>query len=300
MQKRNVLNSPRLSELKKRRRYAFLTKFLIFILLFGTFIGLGTYFSRLDDLNIDQIEISGIKTVEKNQVEQSVQAEISENYLWLFPKTNVLIYPKKDIRIALQNDFSRLTDIDLSLKDKKTLLVSVSEREPAYLWCGMTLPDEASELEENKCYFMDREGYIFDEAPYFSGEVYFKLYGPIENENAPVGSYFSPKYFTQLISFKDTVMDMGIEPVMLNLLAGGDVEMFLAKKGANDRGPKIIFQPNADLENVAENLQAALSTEPLLSGMKNKYSKLEYIDLRFGNKVYFKFSGQSEPASGGQ
>jgi nucleoside-diphosphate-sugar epimerase len=38
-----------------------------------------------------------------------------------------------------------------------------------------------------------------------------------------------------------------------------------------------------------ENLDAAIDTEPLKSKLKNKFSSLEYIDLRYGNKVYDKF-----------
>ena len=45
----------------------------------------------------------------------------------------------------------------------------------------------------------------------------------------------------------------------------------------------------SDFQKIAENLQAALATEPLRSDFKNKYSSLLYLDLRYGNKVYFKF-----------
>jgi len=44
------------------------------------------------------------------------------------------------------------------------------------------------------------------------------------------------------------------------------------------------------MQNIKENLDTALNTEPLKSDFKKKYSSLEYIDLRFGNKVYSKFS----------
>ena len=47
---------------------------------------------------------------------------------------------------------------------------------------------------------------------------------------------------------------------------------------------------DSDFEKLAENLQAALMTEPLQSDFKNKFSSLLYIDLRFGNKVYYKFN----------
>ena len=73
------------------------------------------------------------------------------------------------------------------------------------------------------------------------------------------------------------------------------MEIFLSKGTSSTSaiGPKIIFKKDADLQNIAENLQAALNIEPLKSKFKNKYSLLLYIDLRFGNKVYDKFLEQS-------
>jgi hypothetical protein len=53
--------------------------------------------------------------------------------------------------------------------------------------------------------------------------------------------------------------------------------------------PKIIFKIDSDYQKIAENLQAALSTEPLHSDLQKKLALLLYLDLRFGNKVYYKF-----------
>jgi hypothetical protein len=58
----------------------------------------------------------------------------------------------------------------------------------------------------------------------------------------------------------------------------------------------IKFKLNSDFENLAENLDAALDTDPFKTEFKNKYALLQYIDLRFGNKVYYKFGASSSPS----
>ena len=68
-----------------------------------------------------------------------------------------------------------------------------------------------------------------------------------------------------------------------------DIKMYLSGGATSTTGPEIIFKTDADFQKIAENLEAALTTEPLLSKFKNNYSSLLYIDLRFGNKVYYKF-----------
>lgn len=301
--KRNVLNSPRLSELKKKRKRAVFNKF--FILLFGllTIFILLTYLSRLDSLNIAEIQITGNKIVDSAVLKGAVGEQIAGKYLWLFPKTNTLIYPQSAIKNGLQDKFKRIGDINLSIKNNTVLEVSIIEREAKYTWCGVDSPETASGAEistgNQKCYFLDEDGYAFDEAPYFSGNVYFKFYGlpaqagSVEN---PLGSYFSKQNFKELISFKDTLVAMGLKPMALYVTNNGDMEIFLSRENTNGTMPKIIFKGDADFKNIAENLQAALHTEPLQSKFKNNYSALEYIDLRFENKVFDKFSVQGESA----
>jgi len=282
MQKRNVLNSPRLLELKKNRRKVFFRKTLFLaVIILIIFFGLA-YLSHLDSLNITEVEIGGNRVIDTEALKTTVNQQIARKYLWLFPKTNILIYPQNAIKNELRDKFKRVKDVSLSIKDGKILAISLIEREAKYTWCGITI-----NLEEEKCYFLDADGYIFDEAPYFSEEVYFKFYG-LENYN-PLGTFFSEQNFKQLISFKDTLAGMELRPIAMYVKNDGNAEVILSKGSSASVPPKIIFKMDSDFQNIAENLDAALHTEPLLSKFKNKYSSLQYIDLRFENRVYDKF-----------
>lgn len=276
--RRNILNSPRLLELKNKKKKIFIRKLIIFSVLFLILVGTLSYISRIKRLNIAEVQVQGNKVIDTEAVIEVVNREIAGKYLWLFPKTNILLYPKSKIRTKIADKFKRFKDITLSLGTEKNLVISVSERAPEYTWCGI-IPPQTTEKEI--CYFLDKDGYIFDEAPYFSGEVYFKFYG-----KANVGTYFSKENqenFAQLILFKDALVAMELKPVVLYIEDTEDIKIFLS------RGPQILFKKDADFERVAENLKAAISTEPLKSKLKNNYSTLSYIDLRFGNKVYYKF-----------
>lgn len=289
MQKRNVLNSPRLLELKKSRKKAFWGKVLVSFLGLVAVFAFLAYISRLENLNISEIKISGNKTVETDLLLETIKGEVAGKYLWLFPKTNVLIYPQNTIKATLENNFKRLKNTSFSIENNKILSVSLDERTAKYMWCGASLPAEEDTAE--KCYFLDEEGFVFDEAPYFSGEVYFKFYGAnnlaVEN---PQGSYFSEQSFSQLIFFKNFLTDLDLKPVQMLVKEDGDVEIYLSKGSMLSQNPKILLKIDSDFQNVAENLDAALGTEPLKSKIKNKYSLLQYIDLRFGNRVISKFN----------
>ena len=267
MQKRNVLNFPRLSELKKQRQKVFLSQvFLIGSIFIAVLVGL-VYISRISRLNINAIEVVGNKVIDTEVIKQVVENETSGKYVWLLPKTNIFFYPKNSIKQNLSSQFKRLKDIDVAIKDRNILEIQVSEREPKYLWCGQEVHAE------EKCSFLDETGFIFDEAPYFSGEVYFKFYGKL------------PTDFARFILFKQTLEVIGLKPAEVLIVENGNVEIFLSGKSK----PKVILNESSDFQKIAENLQAALTTEPLHSDFKNKYSSLLYLDLRYGNKVYFKF-----------
>ena len=284
MQKRNVLSSPRLLEFKRTRRRVFQNKILFYTLTLLIILALLAYFLRTSIFNITSVEIVGNKIIDTEIIKTVAEKEIAGYYFWFFPKTNIFFYPKNNIKKELANQFKRLKDITLFVEKNKVLKISLNERIGLYTWCGISPGTELiGENSKEQCYFIDKDGYVFDEAPYFSGEVYFKFYGPI------LESYFSPDIFSKLISFKDTLFSMGLEPVILYMQENKNIKIFLSDRTSSSK-PEIILKSDSDFEKIADNLEAALTTEPLQSDFKNKYSSLLYIDLRFGNKVYFKFN----------
>lgn len=287
--KQRVLHSERLKKIKKERHKILHKRIYFFVFIFVfIFTGL-SFLSRWNELNINDIKITGNKIVESSAIENVIKNKISGYYLYFFPKTNFLIYPRVEIKNELLDKFKRIKDISFIIPNLKTLDVSLTERTALYTYCGKILPE--INTSEQKCYFMDESGYIFDEAPYFSGDVYLRFYGEVNSndEENPSGLFFSQTNFLKFISFKDNLEKMGIKPAIFSVLDNGNVEVYLSSLVKSQNGPKIIFKIDSDIEQVLENLQSILATEPLQTDFKAKYSSLLYIDLRFGNKVYYKF-----------
>jgi hypothetical protein len=287
MKKRSILHSPHIEELKKRKRRILRNKILFFIFCFLLILIGSVFLSRWKKLNIENIQISGNKVIESQSIEKIVKENLSGHYLWFFPKTNFLLYPKKNIQNKLADQFKRLSEISIKLDNIKTLEINVTEREAKYTWCGAIIPELNNN--EQKCYFIDSDGYIFDEAPYFSGNVYFRFYGNdgFDAEN-PSGTYFLKDKFIEITAFEDALEKLELNPMAFYLDKDGEADILLSSESAN--GPKIIFKIDSDYQKMAENLQAAISTEPLQTKLKSNFSSLLYIDLRFGNKVYYKFN----------
>ena len=281
--KSTILNTPKLQEYKKQKRRAFGRKAFLWCFLFVVLIVGLTFASRIEKINIDSdnIHVAGNQIIDSKAITAITHNTLTGTYFWLFPKTDYFIYPERAIKKNLQNMFKRITDVNLSVDNMKILTVTVSEKKGEYIWCG-DVPVVTSL--EQKCYFADDTGYLFDTAPFFSDGVYFKLYGKVgvSNEN-PIGKYFLPTYFTKLVTFKETLEKMHLKIYSFWVEPSGDMDIFLSS------GAKILFKSDADYSTLAEHVQSALATEPLHTQFLKKYDSLLYIDLRFGNKVYYKF-----------
>lgn len=262
-------------------------------------VSLLAYLSHLESLNIGNFEVSGHRVIDVEELETAAREQLAGKYLFIFPKSNILYYTKNSLEDGLKDKFKRIKEISFSIKDKRTLQISLTEREPKYTWCGVELPLSDANDSAHTCYFMDDTGYIFDKAPYFSGEVYFKFYGmpqvsdvgrpTSDGDFDPLGSHFFGQNFGQFILFRDVLVNMGMKPKSLYVNKDKDVEIHLSRGQSVAEEPKIILKTDTDFKNAAENLDAAMDTEPLKTDFQKKYQTLQYIDLRFGNKVYYRF-----------
>ncbi|MEK7569758.1 MAG: hypothetical protein AAB500_02630 [Patescibacteria group bacterium] len=274
MRKKNVLSSPHLlKSKKKRRRLAFGKTFFYLFLLTGVFVGL-VYASSFSRFNIKGVEVIGAKVVDEAEIRKVAEEELSGKYLWLFPRSNFLIYPKSKMGDRLLDNFKTLKSATIKLTGEESLSIEITEREPRFIWCGRS-PEESGE-----CYFMDEGGFIFAPAPYFSGNVYFKFFGDVGSV-APEGVSFASSNFGKLSVYKDVAINLGLDVSHFVVSQEGGAALYFQKKSGVAR---IIFPLDKDAEKTADNLALVLGSEDL----KDKLEALEYIDLRFGNKVYYK------------
>ena len=294
MQKRSVINSPGVTELRRKKYKAFKTKAIVFAVLFVVIVIGLCWLSRIKEMKIQQINISGNVIVDTKSIEDVVEADIAGHYWGIFPKSNFLIFPKNKILADLSGKYKRLNNISLKVINFNTLDISVNEYNGKYLWCGLVTP-MLNNNSNQKCYFIDSNGYIFDEAPFFSGSVYFKFYGQTSDLIDPTGTYFYPDTFSKLIQLKNSLDNLNLKPTYIYINNQNEVNVGLSTQGIAPINPAIIFRLDSDFEKIIENLNAAINTEPLQTDLQKNYAKLLYIDLRYGNKVYYKFS-----TSGGQ
>lgn len=268
--------------LKKKRKARFLKLGLFFFFVVLVFVGL-IFLSRLDRFRISGIQFSGGLLVYPTDVEKETNDFLSGNYFWFFPKNNIFLYSQKSLANDLKDKFKRIDTISIDSIDFKTLKIVIKERGLFALWCR----DSKEETPDEKCYFMDNNGIIFSEAPIFSGDAYFKYYGSVPDQDNPIGSTYlaSSTEFVEISQFVDRIKSMSIRPIYLVSNGEGQFNVFVSGNG------KIIFDDTQDFSKTADNLESLLKTissSTISATSTDITSNIDYIDLRFGNKLFYK------------
>ena len=268
---------------KKRNKKLLRYGIILFICIF--FVGSLSYIAHRPGIRISKVELSGGTLVTEVDVQHSVLNILEGSYFWLFPKNNAFLYPRNDLIKNLKNEFKRIDTVNVHLKNFHTLAIDITERKPEALWCddvssSQTGMEDGSLVEH--CYFMDINSSIFAEAPKFSGDAYFKYYGLISGDN-PIGNYYisSTTLFGEIISFVETTRRLGVKPLYIVAKDDGDFSLVL------HGGGQIYFDTKETLSKVGSNLEALLRT-PALKVSSGQDLPVQYIDLRFGNKLFYK------------
>lgn len=281
MQSRKFI-SPHTEELKKKQKKAKKIKRIIIVFIFCLFL-VGLYFlSYWKEINIEKVLVEGNIVLDSQKLEEFAEERIQGKYIYLFPKKNFVLSPRSKIKKELTQNFRRIETLNFDNSNPKILKIKITERKPVYTWCGEVPPNPRAEKES--CDFMDKEGYAFDQAPYFSGDIYFKFYGPLEDY------YFTKNNFSNLVVFVENLKLINVTPTALFAKGDGEIEVFLSSNQEYANAPKIIFNLKDDYLKLFQNLKSAIEIDPLKTDFKDKYSSLKYLDLRFINKVYYKFN----------
>lgn len=274
------------SKLKERRRRwrIFLSVFIPVLIAF--LVTGAAYLTHWSAVAVSKITVVGASAVSPETLVESVNESLSGNYLGFFSKKNIFLYPGRSIEAALLARFPRLKQADLSIEDFHTLRLSVEERKLYALWCGASAPQNTnvatSSLAAN-CDFLDENGFIFSPAADFTGAVYMHYYGPYLSSasSSPLGSQFLPAHeFKQLDAFLRALESLSLSVVGAALISDKDAEVLL------ERNARLLVARSSDYSAALDNLRSALSSDVF---EKNSMANLEYLDLRFGDHVFYKF-----------
>lgn len=266
-----------------------LSRFVILVLLAGLFfVALGGI-SHNTKWQIFQVNVVGANAVSAETVRGVALEKILGNYFLVYARNNSYLFPVGEIEQAILAQFPRIASASIQRIDDHTLTINISERKPYALWCGEEASQEPREL--TNCWFIDSTGYIFDHAPIFSHGVYTEVYSKLVEKNngdplraaLPYDRYVTGDSFTKLLEG-----EVG-ESLRIIIKNGGESELVLRGNSAYPflSNVSVRFKDSDTPDTLIKNLLKAIKVQfPSHEALKKK---LLYIDMRFGNKIFFGF-----------
>jgi hypothetical protein len=224
------------------------------------------YGTRIESLNIKTVTVSGGETISHDEVKARVEAQLTGTYLRLIPKRFVYLYPHEDIVTAVSGT-ERIRSVTVATINNTELLVTFDEYISDGLWCKKN---------GDECVFVDSAGYAFAKAPQLTGGAFVRFF--TTGKDPEVGQFIgSPEDYAWLKTFNGLLASDKWIVSTIEIDSAKDAYFTIASGG--EFKVSLTVTP----EETMNNLRTVLSNEDFSDVAPGDF---QYIDLRFGNKVF--------------
>lgn len=265
IRKENSLQSKSL-RIRKRRKIFFITSVFcsIPVLLFAGI----SWISYLDVFQIYNVKVKGDLTLPGGMISSSAIEVMNKPIVWFFSRRTALTYPREMLLAQVLSYGLSVKDVSVHLQNMNTVLIDIVERTPVASWCF-----------KDQCLLLDETGLgyrlgISSSTPSFIYTATSSSFG-IGERIADEG------YFRDFMDLLPILAEVKLSPTYIEVSGQGDITM---ETGTSS--PRLVLAFGMDMDKLEERLIALVED----NSFKKKLSagSIEYIDLRFGNKMYYK------------
>lgn len=238
---------------------------------FAGILIVSTVFISRKWFSISDLSIEGIGRTPSEQFRGYLESAFSERVLAVIPRRTMWYLGEENLAANIKAAFPTVREIHFERDFPQALTIRVEEYDAWGVMCR-GIPEE--------CFWIDRGGVAFESAPGFTGLVVPKV-----RDERIYDFHLGSEVFTQelmrLITFfndkaprdarlqsTEFIIDAEDKTIRVTTRAGWDILL------VDDVHPEVTYR----------NLITTLESE-----VKDRIQELEYIDLRFGNKVFYKF-----------
>ncbi len=241
------------------------------------------WINQSPQLRLSSIEVVGNRTISRDAIAALINAQLDTARLGVLPQRNLLWFDADAAIAKLRQQFG-FTAVEVLRRWPNTIRVTVHEPAATLVWVsgpqayyvdegGLVIapvsPDDALSLEQGSVRVL-RHPAVAQPVP-----VVYDL----SNQPPNPGQAVTPlATLTLLLDLNQRLTGGTIAPVSHYQINGAERTLVVVTQG----GWQIMFSLNRGVGEQIRSLQAVLDTS-----IKDQ-SKLKYVDLRFGGKVYYR------------
>jgi hypothetical protein len=236
---------------------------IIFIYILVSFLSFQTF------AQIRTINLTGLKRLDSKKVLVDIEKITHATRFGSISANTPLTIPHALIETTLRVKYPQIHTITFpQLFTKDVYTIKIVEKEIAGVWC-------ADEVRADTCFYVDHTGFLFEQGALGFGTL--RITGGVQDKR--VMSTIGEGFFTQLDELAQGVQVLSMTPAHVHMSDDGhEIDMALLS------GLHIRMMTTVSTKETLRYLKSALNS----STFRDKLGLIEYIDLRYGNRIFYK------------
>ncbi len=253
-------------ERAQKRKTILLWSVSVAVFIFVAWLFFVSSFFKITDIKLPENNIVTISDIRKIMA-GSAPFDLGEN---------LFILSKNNIKTTLTAAFPAITGINVEKELFNGLTIKFEKRIPVGIWCHPM----GDHPEGDDCYYFDKEGTIFKEAPITEGGLILKIQDSEKKEISLGDRAMNAEQLKFITDFNNNFIENSRIKIM-EFKIGPSADFDLTAVTAD--GWLIYLDQKQNPALAANNLFTILNEV-----IKNKFSDLEYIDLRTPSRIFYK------------
>lgn len=241
-----------------RKKVFWLFIFFIFFLAFLFYIFVFSSFFQ-----IREISISGAQKVSPQKIREFLE-KTTEKKILFWKTKSIFLVDRKNIQEEIEKNNPEIESVKIKKDLSRSLIVEIKERIPVAIFC-----------QDESCFFLDKNGIVFEQTS--KTEDLLVIEKDTTNSSFQLGEkIISSEVISEILKIENRIRDLKFSSLLME-----DPHKFIFYA---EEGPEIFFDFQGDINQQIFNLETFLR-EKINS---EKLDNIEYIDVRFGNRVFWK------------
>ncbi len=241
------------------------------------------YALNLPFLRIERIEVRGQRLLAAAEIEQAVRDMLGGSYFGLAPRDSVFLISRPGLAEGLLDRYSVIERASVERIFPNRLAVNITERKLWGIYCDRpsARPEPGAGntgAEERQCFYLDTRGIAYEKLSDVRGWLLPVIYAA---RPVTAGEQAAPPSTLQYFKEADAAVALISARILSMRLAtttADDVRFDLAE------GWHLLVNVSRPVSDWGRVLGTVLDQE-----IRERRGELEYVDLRFGAKVFYRF-----------
>jgi len=259
----------------KNRRRKLLVWVLVVCLILGGFVGV----TQWNAVSIQTYTIPKATPLKKTEIKQAVESGLNQQFLGLINRDNVALFNTQAIRSNIRSLSSQVKQVGVSVGGPRSIEITIDFYKPVAKICDR----------ERVCNYLSPDGYVFSAAD----QSVDKRLPPFVASKTDrfAGTYLlPPAQFRALTDLVTGLSDINLTPKQVEFSAA-DTITITTGQSTSSTATEIRVKSGQDLRRIYQDLKTSVNRQAFMDESGEKPidpSTLEYIDMRFENKIFYK------------